>query len=274
MPFTEIYKMKKNKDENGGDKRSILKLFLSVIKNNSTIYYAFVDNNKDDIFTRYTILLLCISFYICLNVFLVFNMDMVKVYTDFKVGCFSLNIFIPCLVSVPVIIIKKYMSMKELFYRVLEIIKLKIKRQVKRSVKNKSLQTEIQEMEQEINKYSTYIVKASYIYGTVGLIFLIINCLLVTSFCGIYPNSVSKLTVNTVVSIIGSCFLISIFYLIGVILRRYSIDSDSELLYYISRLFNPLHLSYRDIKKINCRFQKDEVKGKKEEGKLEENAFD
>ena len=37
------------------------------------------------------------------------------------------------------------MSMKELFYRVLEIIKLKIKRQVKRSVKNKSLQTEIQE---------------------------------------------------------------------------------------------------------------------------------
>ena len=73
---------------------------------------------------------------------------------------------------------------------------------------------------------------------------------MVTAFCGIYPNTVSKLALNTFVSIIGSCVLISLFYLLGVILRKMSIEKESEILYNISRLFNPLHLSCTDIQKM------------------------
>ena len=240
--YSEIIKMKKNKDK-GGDNRNVLQLFISVIKNNSTIYYAFIDTKENDIFIRFSTLILCISFYICLNVFLVFNMDMVRLYTNYRSDCFSLYIFIPCLVSVPVIIIKKYMSMKD-FYKPLDLEELK---------KNKKDLTELKhQFGLEISKClkDKSFQKAAYIHGICGLFFLIFNCFLVTAFCGIYPNTVSKLALNTFVSIIGSCVLISLFYLLGVILRKMSIEKESEILYNISRLFNPLHLSCTDIQKM------------------------
>jgi hypothetical protein len=267
MPFIEIIQKKKNKD-NSGDNRSLLEMFLSVIKNNSTIYYVFFEESKDDIFIRYSTLILCISFYICLNVFLVFDMDMVRLYTNFKFNCFNLYIYAPCLVSVPVIIIKKFMSMKVLSYRVLETIKLLEKRAEKRSCKNQSITTIKHDFEVEISKYKQYFIKATYIYGLSGLVFLIINCVLVTSFCAIYPNTISKLVVNTIISIIGSCVLICLFYLLGVILRKFSISNESEIMYNISRLFNPLHLSWAEFKKMTFRLEKKE---KQEEENLKNN---
>ena len=44
-------------------------------------------------------------------------MSMVKVYTNFKLGYCALNIFIPCIVSLPIILIRKYISQKELLYK-------------------------------------------------------------------------------------------------------------------------------------------------------------
>jgi hypothetical protein len=260
MPYNEIIQKKKNSDNSDSvvDNRSLLKMLLSVIKNNSTIYYVFFEKTKDDIFIRYSTLILCISFYICLNLFLVFDMDMVRLYTNFKFNCFNLYIYAPCLVSVPVIIIKKFMSMKVLSYRVSETIKLFEKRREKRSCKNQSITSIKHDFEVEISKYKQYFIKATYIYGFSGLAFLIINCVLVTPFCAIYPNTVSKLVVNTIVSIIGSCVLICIFYLLGVILRRFSIIKKSEIMYNISRFFNPLHLSWAELKKMTFRQEKKE----------------
>ena len=260
MPYNEIIQKKKNSDNNDSvvDNRSLLKMFLSVIKNNSTIYYVFFEKTKDDIFIRYSTLILCISFYICLNLFLVFDMDMVRLYTNFKFNCFNIYIYVPCLVSVPVIIIKKFMSMKVLSYRVSETIKLFEKRREKRSCKNQSITSIKHDFEVEISKYKQYFIKATYIYGFSGLAFLILNCVLVTPFCAIYPNTLSKLVVNTIVSIIGSCVLICLFYLLGVILRRFSIIKKSEIMYNISRFFNPLHLSWAELKKMTFRQEKKE----------------
>jgi hypothetical protein len=252
MDFNELIKEKNKEDENRVDRRTIIQMLISVVKNNSTIIYAFSQKHKDDFFLRSTILILCISFYICLNVFLVFNMSMVKVYTNFKFGYCSLNIFIPCIVSLPIIIIKKFMSMKELFYRALQYQKNKINKTAISNNKNNK-DTKEEEIIKEIEIYQKYFEKATYIYGAFGIIFFVFNCVLLTSFCGIYPNSVSKLAINTIVSIIGSSVIIIIFYLIGVIIRYFSLKNEDEMLYIISRIFNPLNLSCNDIKKMTCK---------------------
>ena len=258
MPFNELMKEKK---QNKGDTRTIIQMLLSVIKNNSTIYYVFSRSHQDDIFTRISILIFCISFYICLNVFMVFNMDMVLLYTHFKFGCFTLNIFLPCLASIPLIIIKKLISMKELLYNMLKILVLKINSKKElRSIRNLNIKNEIHELENKISEYKNCLINATFIYGIFGLVFLVFNCLIVTSFCGIYPNSVSKLGTNTLVSIIGSCVIIILFYLAGVILRRYSLIKESEILYNISRFFNPLNLSFEEIKKMKFKSAKNENK--------------
>ena len=173
----------------------------------------------------------------------------------------------PCLVSVPVIIIKKYMSMKD-FYKPLDLQELK---------KDKKDLTELKhQFGCEISKClkDKTFQKAAYYYGINGLIFLIFNCFLVTAFCGIYPNTVSKLTLNTFVSIIGSCVLISLFYLVGVILRKFGIEKESEILYNISRFFNPLHLSFTDVQKMIFNNQKNENNENNEKKNLHEKADD
>ena len=91
------------------------------------------------------------------------------------------------------------------------------------------------------------------IYGIFGFFFLLFNCIVVTSFCGIYSNSVGELILNTFVCIILSSIVVRlIFYSIGVILRYYSFKNDSEILYNISRLFNPLHVSLNEFEEIVC----------------------
>ena len=52
--------------------------------------------------------------------------------------------------------------------------------------------------------------------------------------------------------ILSSIVVRLIFYSIGVILRYYSFKNDSEILYNISRLFNPLHVSLNEFEEIVC----------------------
>ena len=252
-----------NKD-NGRDNRKIYQMFLSVLKSNSTLYYTFSINQQDDIFLRFSILILCISFYICLNVFLSFNMSMVQVYTNFKFGYFTLNIFIPCIISLPIILIRKFMSKKKLLYEVLQLEKnkddLNIFKNAQRSCKNIDIAKEEEKIsikgKELIEEIDNYKVDYIYLYGSSGLIFLFFNLILLTSFCGNYPNTVIKLFKNTFASMIGSFMLSAFFYLVGVILRYYSLKNKMEILYNISRFFNPLYLSCNDINKMICKTER------------------
>ena len=47
-----------------------------------------------DVMTKISILILCFSFFICLNVFLAFNISMLHIYYNFKFWCFLLNFLI------------------------------------------------------------------------------------------------------------------------------------------------------------------------------------
>ena len=212
-------------------------------------------------------------------------MPMVKLFVG---GCtfgnLILNIFLTSLiVNVLMIIIKKYMSIKEFIYE-LNIEKeknIKINENIQdgpsdNEYQTKSVNSELpHELYNKTLKYEQTFRKRILIYGIIGVLFLIFNCILVTSFCGVYSNSVGELILNTFVSMILSSIIIRIlFFLIGVILRYYSFKRNSELMYNISRLFNPLNLSWEEFEAMDFSgiYKICEKKPKMEEGNLKDRA--
>jgi uncharacterized membrane protein SpoIIM required for sporulation len=151
------------------------------------------------------------------------------------------------------------MSTKELIYELIIQIELsiKIKENIQEGPENeyqtKSVNSELgHNLSDKTIRYRKTWRKRILIYGVIGILFLIFNCILVTSFCGIYPNSVGELILNTFVSMILSSIIIRIlFFLIGVILRYYSFKRNSETMYNISRLFNPLNLSMEEFEAMD-----------------------
>lgn len=194
---------------------------------------------------------------------------MVKLYTGcISFGNFVLNIFLTSFfISIIIIVIKKFMTNKDYIYsRVIncdEYIKNKEnkkknkRKNIKNSKKSENHSTVSSDSDRSHNLSDTNnnfrrsMEKKKLIYGLIGILFLIFNCILVTSFCGIYSNSVGGLVLNTFLSIIFSTLIRILYFLIGVILRFYSLKKNSETMYNISRLFNPLNLSWEGLEKLS-----------------------
>ena len=259
------------KEKGKEDKRNVWHLLLSVIKNNSTIYLVFMRKHHEDLFIMASLIILFISLYLCLNTFLLYNISMVKLYTGcISFGNFVLNIFLTSFfISIIIIVIKKFMTNKDYIYsRVIncdEYIKNKEnkkknkskRKDIKNSKKSENHSTVSSDSDRSHNLSDTNnnfrrsMEKKKLIYGLIGILFLIFNCILVTSFCGIYSNSVGGLVLNTFLSIIFSTLIRILYFLIGVILRFYSLKKNSETMYNISRLFNPLNLSWEELTKLS-----------------------
>ena len=151
-----------------------------------------------NIMNKISILILCLSFFICLNIFLAFNMSMLHIYYNFKFWCFLLNfIIIPFIISIFIILFK--------------IIFKKCKCNI------------------DSENYNTF-------YDILGMILLLLNCILVTSFCGIYENSISKLGINITFSVIGYLIYCFILYL----LKKYC-TKKTEWFRNFANLFNPVY---------------------------------
>ena len=249
MKYQDIKELK-NRDE-----RNILKIWLSIIKNNSTIYLVIRKKNKieyEDIFIKASLIILFISLYLCLNTFLLYEMSMVKLYTgSCTFGNFILNIFITSfIVSVIMIIIKKYMTLKDFLYD-LSLKAEKIHKKKSNQIQNASINSDGEHKLTTQNiRYNKKMVWRIRIFGLISILFLIFNCILVTSFCGVFSNSDDELFLNTFMSILLSTIIRAIFFLIGAILRFFSLKKDSQIMYNISRLFNPLYFSYEDLKNM------------------------
>ena len=186
---------------------------------------------------------------------------MVKLFSgNFKFGNFILNTFIITLfTSIIMIIIKKYMTNKEFIHKLVIEYEKYINNKDSNvdnnfnEVNNEEKCKNPEESHEINNKTTIYAKKMKIkilIYGIIGILFLIFNCILVTSFCGIYSNSDDELFLNTFVSIIISTIVRILFFLIGVILRYYSFKNNSETMYNISRLFNPLNLSLEELENM------------------------
>jgi hypothetical protein len=259
-----------------GDNRSYFEMLLSVVKSNSTLIYIF-SFRIDDIKIKISILILCINLYLFITASLQYNMTMLLLYDNFWLGGFLLFAFISCFVSFPIIICKKYLSVYDLFYEMFSThieyaFKEKKSRTLKHNISNIKMSIKLSEsVNQERkaseigNKISNYVknvLMETIIYTIIGGVFLFINAIFITSFCGIYPNSVKSLFLNTFVSILMSYIFILIFRSIGVALRYYGLKKQNEFIYNISRFFNILNLTWNDFMEIIC--NKKEKKQEKE----------
>ena len=281
------YLIENIKNENLGDNRSFMEMLLSVIKSNSTLMYILLFK-IDDIKIKVSILILSINLYIFVTASLQYNMTMLLLYNNFWFGGLLLYALISCLVSFPIIICKKYLSVYGLFYEMFSLhieyaYKEKVKRDLKHSICNskdsiKLTESIIQEKKaseigNKISKYVQNVLIQTIIYTAVGFVFLLINAIFIISFCGIYPNSVISLFLNTFMSILMSCVFIIIFRSIGVTLRYFGLKQQNKLMYNISRFFNILNLTWDDFMKIifSKKEKKQEKKQEKEPEKEPEN---
>ena len=221
MNYDEI----KSKGENYREERNFCTIFLSLLRNNSTILFIFTSNHNDNFLIRISFLIIWLSLYICFNILLAYNMSNINVYIDFKIGNFLINIIvIPCIVNLLSISFKKLLSYKTLLYDYLKGVNDK---------KSKS----------PIIKIHKCIICKYIIYGIIGLLFLIFNLILVTSFCGIYPNSSNKLGINVIFSILGSSIFTLLFYAIGACSKKLVCLEKNKVCFYCLKIFNPLNIS-------------------------------
>ena len=207
------------------DKRSFWQIYLSIIKDNSTIYYIIYEEHES-IFIKWSILIMLISLHLCINTFFLVKMTYVKLYLgSFTMGNFLTNIFILFLVvGFLIILIKKFITSREFIYQI-NIENERI------HIHNKDIQSSSDFLsdnstttKNKIDNYKKTMETITKVYGIIGIIFLIFNCILVTSFCAVYSNSVGGLTLNTFMSILFSSIILRLMYfLIGAILRYYSI---------------------------------------------------
>ena len=246
------------------NKHSYISMLKSFLKSNSTLAYLFLftfDNN----YIRWSILILCINLYVYLNASLQYDMSMVLLYDkNFNFGRFILKIFLSILIGLPIIFIKKYLSVYNLVYEMYSLY-LQYNHNKKPKYSNNSINLNpnpnsniynenIEIIKNNISNKISYYVKSvklrTLIYTIFGSIFLLINCIFITSYCGIYINSVVPLLLNIIINSLITLFFIFIFRLTGVDLRYFGLIKKNKSMFNASRFFNILNLTWDDFKEI------------------------
>ena len=140
----------------------------------------------------------------------------VKKVPDVSPKNWLLKIFPPFFVYLLIQHFRKAISLREFYLEELERIKYNIKQ-----YKDIQLTIKMHEERTRIKKFKNNLDYNIKIVTTVGLIILIFNYILVSSFCGIYTNSFSCLVVNALISSIGFSYSISlILSLIEAIIKK------------------------------------------------------
>ena len=236
------------------DKRSLAKMFCSLIKNNNTIFYiVFCDYN--DLFAKGSVLILSLSFYLFINIILMVDSSLLHLYVGkdkslqekFEGGSFAINIFIPFLAYILTSFVKQKVSLNQFIYDKLykykelcnQLEKKKKEDRNKIILKMHDIKTDVSKFKNEVDYNTTFITMA-------GGIFLIINWYVCSCFCGIYENSTSCLITNTLMSMIFTFIITIILYLASSVLRYISIKEKKITLFSLSTLLNPSYVMYVD----------------------------
>ena len=264
------------------DNRSFLNTIWSYEENNGIISFLF-KCNENDILTRISLFLLTLALYIFINVMIMKSNAELNLYTKKNKekilgGAISLNMFCPLLMYILIYFIKKKITVNEFFvnqyyqlYRVLVFLEDK-----KINVVQKDLG--LHNIEAKISLRKNKAEFRLWFLFAIGTPFLLFNFLLVSSFCGIYENSVDCVIWNTVVSIIFSFIFSRAFLLISAYLRYNSLknkDNPKEKLYIVSCLLNPYYLSYCgrklciNISKLCCTKEEEKNQNNNEDNKKE-----
>ena len=236
------------------DKRSLAKMFCSLIKNNNTIFYiVFCDYN--DLFAKGSVLILSLSFYLFINIILMVDSSLLHLYVGkdkslqekFEGGSFAINIFIPFLAYILTSFVKQKVSLNQFIYDKLYQYKELCNQRDKKKKEDRNkiilkmhdIKTDVSKFKNEVDYNTTFITMA-------GGIFLIINWYVCSCFCGIYENSTSCLITNTLMSMIFTFIITIILYLASSVLRYISIKEKKITLFSLSTLLNPSYVMYVD----------------------------
>jgi len=266
------------------DDSSFPKIFWSYELDNGFIPFLF-KCDENDIFSRLTLILLTITLYLFVNVMIMDTNGGLNLYTQknkekILSKAFCLNMFIPLSTYLITYTIKRKISVHEFFvnqyYQLYRILFLYKKGKINEVQKDLGLHN----IEVKISKRKNKAERRLWFLLGFGSLFLLFNFYLVSSFCGIYENSVDCVLWNTIVSIIFSYIVSRALFALSAFLRYYSLreGKKNERLFILSCVLNPYYVSYCGSKlcwkrclifKMCCGCKKKEEKNKnnKEENK-------
>ena len=235
------------------DTRGFLKILFSMIKNNSTILFA-NPFDKNDLYTKASVIILTLSFFLFINLLLMFDSSILHLYTDrdpilkekFNVKYFIINTLIPFLFYIPISsFLKQNTSIKEfIYYKNFQVSQIEGNANLREGQKS----LEFHDITTDNSKFKNEKEDSAKLLFIGGCIFLLFNWYAVTCFCGIYENSEDCLIINTVVSIISSIILSIILFIISASLRSYSLSNKKKIIYYISSFLNPIFYMYDNVR--------------------------
>ena len=233
------------------DKRGLLRLIFSMIKNNNTIFFV-IFKKENDLFALVSVIILSLNFYIFINAFLMFNSSSLHLFIDqdtdleekTKGKYIFLNILVPSLLYYVTSKIKKRTSIKEFIcdknYQYEKVFNDPKIKDGEKNIRIHDLITDVSkfknEKEQDTNTVLLY-----------GIIFLIFNWYFITCFLGIYENSYDCLILNVFISLIFTLIFTLIVFVFSSILRYLGIKLDKSLLFRISQFLNPIHNFYDEL---------------------------
>ena len=155
-----------------------------------------------------SVVILCISFGMFLNLLLIFNKSVVQLYTkDFNFGIFLLNNISSIGIILLLLFVKWYISINYL------LVEIHVEGKIEK-------QDYLSNLEDKIENNVPKLKKKIIGYGIIGIIFHIFNFFIFNSYCEIYPIFSIKLLINIAVSIFISLVIILIFCLIRVTLKK------------------------------------------------------
>ena len=233
------------------DKRGLLRLIFSMIKNNNTIFFI-IFKKQNDLFALVSVIILSLNIYIFLNTFLMFNSSSLHLFIDqdtdlkekTKGKYFFLNILIPSLLYYITSIIKKMTSIKEFIYdKIYQFEKVSNNGKLNKGEKN----IRMHDLITDVSKFKNKKEKDAKKVFLSGIIFLIINWYFITCFLGIYENSYDCLILNVFISLIFTLIFTLIVFIISSILRYLGIKLQSERLFDISLFLNPINNFYNEL---------------------------
>ena len=230
------------------DKRELLEMCFSLIKNNNTLFYIFLCD-YNDLFAKGSVLILAISFYLFINIIIMLDSSLLHLYTGrdesfgerLKGSSLAINIFIPPLMYIFTSLVKKRVSLKEFIYDKMNELR-EITEEKKIDERKKIIR--IHDIKTDISKFRNVVNNNTTIIFVVGLIFLIVNWYVSTCFCGIYENSVSCLITNTLMSIFFSIILTTILFIVSAFCRYLAIKKGYESAFCLHTILNPSYLLY------------------------------
>ena len=196
------------------------------ISENNILYFV-ISFTKTYFGIRIKLLIVILYFaaYMFSNIIIEYNLSNLhmvyhkNIYSKSNSRSWIENMVPPCLIYLIIYYIKKILSIREFCHEEEENIK-KIK---KLEEKNNSINKIIINYHSEktkIKKFKSNFENSIQIISIIGSIFLFINFLLVTSFCGIYHNSFECILINVLINMVSSFAIMSILNILVAIIKR------------------------------------------------------